>query len=275
MKDLKAGIVRTIGPPDERFEEDPVRMLRIVRYTVRTGFTMEPETRAAVARSASFLEGSNRFRLQDEFQKDLEDPSFSSVLRMQWELGLLAVIFPELDTYLRAPPPGLHALFRPTWVWKALSSLESATEDKQLVMERRIMSLLLPLIEARATKSYSTLEEAGKDPNGIKDLFREVQTPFAVPRREQERFKTYLTGWMRLLAFIREKHLVPAAYQRKAYFEKVLQWHLFHQGISGRPEHEIRQILDEAIQAGRAQRRRPKRRRKKRLRNRRKPLDLS
>ncbi len=275
MKDLKAGIIRTIGPPDERFEEDPVRMLRIVRYTVRTGFTMEPETRAAVVRSASFLEGSNRFRLQDEFQKDLEDPSFSSVLRMQWELGLLAVIFPELDAYLREPACSPHALFRPAWVWKALASLESAREDKNLVMERRVMSLLLPLIEVRATKLYSSLEEARKDPSGVKDIFREVQTPFAVPRREQERFKTYLIGWLRLLEFIQEKHLVPASYQRKAYFEKVLKWHLFHQRISGRPEHEIRQSLDEAILAGRARRKRPKRRRKKRLRNRGKPLDLS
>ncbi len=276
MQDLEAGIIRTIGPPDERFEEDPFRMLRVVRYTVRTGLTMEPETRAAVVRNASFLEGSNRFRLQDEFQKDLEDPSFSSVLRMQRELGLLAVIFPELDAYLREPAQDPHALFRPAWVWKALSDLEQrSTEEKDLVMERRLMSLLLPLIEARATKSYSTLEEARMDPGGIKDLFRAVQTPFAVPRREQERFKTYLIGWIRLLEFLRERHLIPAAYQKKAYFEKVLQWHLFHQKISGRPEQEIRQILDEAILAGRAQRRRPKRKRKKRLRTRRKPSDLS
>jgi poly(A) polymerase len=87
MDDLKAGIIRTIGPPDDRFREDPIRMLRVVRHAVRTGFEIHPETHAAVVRNATLLEDSNRFRLQDEFQKDLEGPSFTYVLRLQSEIG--------------------------------------------------------------------------------------------------------------------------------------------------------------------------------------------
>lgn len=250
MDDLKAGIVRTIGPPDERFREDPMRMLRIVRYAVRTGFRMEPETRAAVLRCASLLEESNLFRLQDEFQKELDGPAFCSVLRLQWELGLLAAIFPELDAYLKQPGQDPQSLFHPSWVWNALAGLDACTEDQDLIRERRVMSLVVPLIEGRVTKTYSSMTEARKDPSGIRDLFRLVETPFAVPRREQERFKSCLIGWMRLLEFVDDKNLIPASFQKKAYFDRVLQWHLFHQRILGKPEEETREALDAAILAG-------------------------
>jgi poly(A) polymerase len=275
MEDLQAGILRTIGPPDERFREDPVRMLRIVRYAVRTGLRMEGETHAALLRNAPCLKDSNRFRLQDEFHKDLESSVFSSVLRVHSEMGLLPVIFPELDTYLRQSHHANETLFSPSWVWKALGSLDGATEPDDVVRERRIMSMIVPLVEDRARQIYGSMTEARKDPGGVKDLFRQVQTPFAVPRREQERFKIDLIGWLRLVDYVETKCLVPANYQKKAYFDRVLQWHLFHQHISGKPEQETRDIMDAAIRAGRTRKGRSRRRRKKRLRHRGKPLEFS
>jgi poly(A) polymerase len=263
MEDLKAGIVRTIGPPDERFREDPMRMLRIVRYAVRTGFRMEPETRAAVLRNASLLEESNLFRLQDEFQKELNGTAFCSVLRFQWELGLLAAIFPELDGYLKQPGQEPQALFHSSWVWKALADLDDSTETQDLIRERRVMSLVVPLIDHRIAKTYSSMTEARKDPSGIRDLFRLVHTPFAVPRREQERFKSCLIGWMRLLEFVQDKNLIPVSFQKKAYFERVLQWHFFHQRTAGKPEEETREALDTAIRAGRKRDSRKRKRRKR------------
>ena len=125
------------------------------------------------------------------------------------------------------------------------------------------MSLIVPLIEGRVTKTYSTMTEARKDPSGIRDLFRLVQPPFAVPRREQERFKSCLIGWMRLLEFVEGKNLIPASFQKKAYFDRVLQWHLFHQRIAGKPEEETRQALDDAIRAGRKRHRRARKRKRR------------
>jgi poly(A) polymerase len=212
IEDLKAGIIRTIGPPGGRFQEDPVRMLRIVRYAVRTGLRIEPETHAALLQSAPYLRDSNRFRLQDEFQKDLEGPAFRSVLRMQSEMGLLPVIFPEMDAYLRQPDPIPQTLFGPGWVWEALASLDDSADPEDLIRERRVMSMVVPLVEHRAVQTYASMTEARKDPGGIKDLFRQVRTPFAVPRREQERFKNYLIGWLRLLEFVETRHLIPANY---------------------------------------------------------------
>ncbi|MGW8320872.1 MAG: hypothetical protein ACWGSD_04900, partial [Thermodesulfobacteriota bacterium] len=148
---------------------------------------------------------------------------------------------------------------------EALASLDDPTETQDLTRERRVMSLVVPLIQDRVTKMYSSMTEARRDPSGIRDLFRMVQTPFAVPRREQERFKSCLIGWMRLLEFVQDKNLIPASFQKKAYFERVLQWHSFHQRIAGIPEQETREALETAIRAGRKRdgRKRKRKRRKR------------
>jgi poly(A) polymerase len=275
MEDLQARIIRTIGPPDDRFRDDPIRMIRVVRHAVRTGFEIHSETHAAVQRNASLLRDCNRFRLQDEFHKDLCGPCFASVLSLQSEIGLLEVIFPELETYLKEPGKDPQALFQPSWVPEALTLLDASKEHSDLVRERRIMSLLFPLIEKQCTQSYSSLAEARKDSHGLKQLFRELKTPFATPRREQERFRIYLTGWVRLLEFIHVLNRIPLSYQKKHYFEKVLDWHGFHQTVAGKSEQEVREVLDQAIRAGRTRRGRPRKKSKKRLRHRGKPLDFS
>lgn len=275
MEDLRAGIVRTIGPPDERFQEDPIRMLRVVRHAVRTGFQVEPNTRAAMIRNVRFLEGCNRFRLQDEFHKDLEGPSFCAVLRLQGEMGLLAVIFPELHDYLTSSPESPGSLFQPSWVWRALAGLDAAEDPKDLIRERRVLSMVLPLVEHWATQRCASLDEAIKDPAAIKEIFQNLQPPFALRRREQERFKTYLSGWVRLLDFVEKKRLVPASYQSKAYFEPVTKWYLFHKKVCGLSEQEAQGALYAAMEAGRKRKGRARKKRKKRLKNRRKPLDFS
>jgi len=80
IKDLKKGVIRTLGNPDVRFTEDPVRMLRAVRYAVRTGFDIAPETYDAILRKAPALKEINLSRLQEEFSKDLTGDMFQAVL---------------------------------------------------------------------------------------------------------------------------------------------------------------------------------------------------
>jgi hypothetical protein len=80
---------------------------------------------------------------------------------------------------------------------------------------------------------------------------------------------------MRLIEFVEGMKRIPVGFQKKAYFDRVLQWHGFHQTVAGISEQETREKVDEAIKAGRARRGRPKRKRKKRLRHPGKPLDFS
>lgn len=98
IEDIKAGIIRTIGDPDERFSEDRLRMIRAVRFAYRFGFTIDPDTRDAIAANAETLFPAVAMeRIWQEFNKMAQYPRFDQALIDMHRLGLLQVIFPELQ----------------------------------------------------------------------------------------------------------------------------------------------------------------------------------
>jgi len=71
LDDLKAGIIRAVGDPDNRLDEDHLRALRAVRFASRFNFQIEPRTRDAITRHARLLSGVSRERIGDELRKML------------------------------------------------------------------------------------------------------------------------------------------------------------------------------------------------------------
>src|SRR5690606_3405313 len=69
LEDLEARLVRTIGDPDIRFQEDPVRMLRAVKFAARLGFEIEPETFAALVRHRGEVMKCAPPRVLEEFYR--------------------------------------------------------------------------------------------------------------------------------------------------------------------------------------------------------------
>ena len=67
--DVEARILRLIGDPETRYREDPVRMLRAVRFQAKLGFSMDPRTRDPIPRLATLIDGVPPARLFDETQK--------------------------------------------------------------------------------------------------------------------------------------------------------------------------------------------------------------
>ena len=107
IEDLRAGVVRAVGDPDERFGEDALRLLRAVRFSLRFGFAMDPATEAALVRAAPSAATLSAERVRDELVRLLADPSIAaSVAFARWEeLGLLGALLPELAA-LRGVPQG-------------------------------------------------------------------------------------------------------------------------------------------------------------------------
>lgn len=94
--DLQSKIVRAVGDPRERFEEDALRILRAVRIGAQLGFQIEPETLAALADKAPNLAYISWERIGSEFMKILaSDHAADSVLLMA-NTGILDVVLPEL-----------------------------------------------------------------------------------------------------------------------------------------------------------------------------------
>ncbi len=103
QKDLEARLVRAVGDPDERFREDALRMLRAVRFAAVLGFTIEPATAEAVTRNAGLARDLSGERVQQELVRIVRGPVPSVGLRMLSNLGLLAVIAPELEELRETP----------------------------------------------------------------------------------------------------------------------------------------------------------------------------
>jgi putative nucleotidyltransferase with HDIG domain len=94
--DVERRVLRAVGDPDTRFREDALRMVRAVRLAATIGFTIEPETWAALVRNASLVEHLSGERVSVELEKLLAAPVPSVGLRLLADSGMLAVIAPEL-----------------------------------------------------------------------------------------------------------------------------------------------------------------------------------
>ncbi|SRR5579875_520516 len=107
--DLKAGVVRAIGRPDDRFQEDKLRMLRAVRFAARLGYVIEPQTLAAIQRLASFIHQVSRERIRDELTKMLTEGRARAAFELLDSTGLLREVLPEVDRmHGVAQPPQFH-----------------------------------------------------------------------------------------------------------------------------------------------------------------------
>jgi len=109
LADLDAGIIRAIGQPGERFQEDHLRMLRAVRFAARFGFQIEPVTAAAMRRLASTTNAVSRERVRDELTKMLTEGHARRAFELLDETGLLAELLPEVARMKGVEqPPQFH-----------------------------------------------------------------------------------------------------------------------------------------------------------------------
>jgi poly(A) polymerase len=108
-QDLEAGIVRTIGDPQQRFQEDRLRLLRAVRFAARFGYTIEPGTFAAIRELAPLLDSVSRERIRDELTKMLTEGRARSAFELLDRAGLLHELLPEVERMKGVQqPPEFH-----------------------------------------------------------------------------------------------------------------------------------------------------------------------
>ena len=103
VEDLKKRVVRMIGDPKTRYREDPVRMLRAVRFAVKLGATIDSDTRAPIAAMADLLENVPASRLFDEMLKLLTCGHAMDCVRQLRQDGLHQGLLPMLDVVFEQP----------------------------------------------------------------------------------------------------------------------------------------------------------------------------
>jgi poly(A) polymerase len=139
LQDLKDGLIRCIGDPDDRFREDPVRMLRAVAFAERLRFAIDPPVERSIRRHKQEIARSAPPRLLDEYYKVLRTGASERVFRTLGRLGLLEPITPELQK-----PAAPEAL------WQSLSEVDAYRSrfdaaPEALTNALLIGSLLVPL----------------------------------------------------------------------------------------------------------------------------------
>jgi poly(A) polymerase len=107
--DLEARVVRAIGEPSKRFEEDSLRLLRAVRFAIRTDFELDPATWEAMCADAALLKRVSPERIRGEFDKIITHPARRRGLELLVESGLMEFVVPEFLA-LRGcqQPPEFH-----------------------------------------------------------------------------------------------------------------------------------------------------------------------
>jgi poly(A) polymerase len=138
LEDIRARLIRCIGVPEERFQEDPVRMLRAVALAARLDFTIDPPALQAIERYHGELARSAPPRLMEEIYKVLRAGFAETAFRRLVETGLLAAIAPEV--------PGRIS---PTF-WQSLGAIDGyrrAFKRNPEALPNAILlgSLLIPL----------------------------------------------------------------------------------------------------------------------------------
>lgn len=106
IADLKAGIIRAVGDPRKRFDEDALRIMRAVRFSAQLDFKIEEETEKAISEFAAKLSMVSAERIRVEFEKTLfsANPSYVNAFR---DMGLASYIIPEVSDrcFLRRSEP--------------------------------------------------------------------------------------------------------------------------------------------------------------------------
>jgi poly(A) polymerase len=251
IEDLIDRVIRTIGDPEVRFREDPVRMLRAVALAARLGFTIDPHTVEALRSLRGEIVRSSSARILEEFYKILRQGRSRRTFEMLHEHGLLAYLLPEAD---QAMARGGEALLGSLARLDAHRQAGLATPDQltnALLMGSLLVPLGVPLRRVAAAASPRRRSEPGEPEPPRDDVAAEIaelgaegeedEDPNAPPppitlpfaRRDLERLRLVQLAQRRL----REAQGAPSARRAmasKAYFEDAVRWLEIHGGEDGK-----------------------------------------
>ena len=223
LQDLKDGIVRSIGDPVERFQEDPVRMLRAVAMAARLGFRIDSPIDEAIAARRSDIARSAPARLMEELYKLLRSGSAERAFRMLAERRLLEPVAQELQ---RGATDRL---------WESLAALDAYRrrfDDIPETLTNAVLlgSLLVPLGHAFRSSSPPMRDgEPRKEP-------RLALGMLPLPRRDVERLRQIL-GLQRRLIDMGLSPRARRALMHRGPFRDALTWLEIHGQVPEVIEH--------------------------------------
>ena len=209
MQDLGSRFVRTIGDPSVRFREDPVRMLRAVKFAARLGFDIEDTTYRALLSHSKEIEKSPVPRVLEEIFRLLRGGAAVESMMLLRECGMLDVLLPEVIPSLDEHPgqldPYLHEIDRSV-------ALGDVPVNAVLIIAL-FLPQLLPMFDG-GDKRHA----AGAHSDMLADILGPLCSRLKVPRRDVEQAKSLLLVQRRITqARTRGGKLSPTILHREEF----------------------------------------------------------
>ncbi len=217
VTDLKAGILRVIGEPETRYREDPVRMLRIVRFAAKLGFKIEAKSAAPIRDLAPLLTTVPPARMFEEVLKLFHGGYALETFELLRHYGLFQHLFPLTEKSLEKEEEG----FPVTLVPRALANTDARVNEDKPVTPAFLFAAMLwePVrqqkreLMAQGMNNYDAMFRATE--HVLREQLRHVTIPkrFSVPMREIWSMQDRLERRAGMQAFrLLENKRVRAAY---------------------------------------------------------------
>jgi poly(A) polymerase len=220
MRDLEQGIIRTIGDPGERFKHDPVRMIRVIRHSARTGFTIEKLTYEALIRHWQELRKCSPSRVRDEFLRDLKEGAAKPSLNIMLQTGLLFSIFPD---FVRAYGDRNPFRDRARQYLLALFGLaDQLVAAGKPVPDSILLALLITPFLRAVSPEHPYLAEKERTiyrTEMIRFALRQALGPYSFPKGARESAAQILHAQQNLRMILRHG-AIPKRMRTKRYFQE-------------------------------------------------------
>jgi poly(A) polymerase len=181
MADINSGRIHTIGDPVTRFTEDPVRMLRAVRFAAMLGFEIAPDTHKAILDLHDNIIKASPPRLYEEILKLFLAGAAEKTYQMLRHTGLFAALFPHFSVWLDSRKEGIYH----TWTTKAFDLIDNHAVQGEKLSPALLIALVfgLYLEEKSAGYRHSGLSPQQAVASAVAELLGETAATVQIPQR--------------------------------------------------------------------------------------------
>lgn len=213
FEDIRNKVLRVIGDPDISFREDPVRMLRAVKFAEILGLNIEKTTAKAIRKHKTELEKASSSRMLEEYNKIFRTWKTSLIFQGMAEHGILEVLFKEAFDKERKKNSNFGEKFLETNIGKRLAIADKLLTEREEMTPHIFYSLIFSDLASEALqKENMHLVPAIK--NSLELIFKRLETP----KKDKDRLIKIFASQQRFLSTEDEKSSQNNFFRMKDYF---------------------------------------------------------
>jgi poly(A) polymerase len=203
--DLQKKYLRTIGQPFLRFKQDPVRMIRLIKFQARFGFEVDPDAKVALAECRLEIMKSSQARIFEELLRMLESGAAESFMRLMNETGFLEHLMPAFAEFLETPEGGD--------VFSYLQEVDTRTKKTFLDRGLLVSCLVFPFLQKGLQTRFvdrGRIPHLGEIQQETHDVISTLFQPFfLIPRKLRMKITSILTSQFRMTPYEKRANKRP------------------------------------------------------------------